>query len=188
MVEFISILVALYSISVAVINIYSIKTIESLEISKIYKNTSHLEAKEKHELEKKEKRTTNLQLWGNRMLIVVNILFIIVILWNNKLKVHCFAQGKTEIVWQQSEANSVQLGIRDKYGDLKSYKALFVVKDASGKEYKAEKDIKDSAWAYVYFPGDFKVYGNTGDYTWEGIVNGKVVASGKFRLNMINER
>ena len=93
-----------------------------------------------------------------------------------------FARGKTEVVWQQSEGVAVQLGVRDKYGALDKYKALFVVTAKNGKEYKAEKTAQSDKWGYVYFPDDFKVYGEPGDYAWKCFVDGKVVTNGRFRL------
>jgi len=109
-------------------------------------------------------------------------LIVALVLLSIAISVYCFAEEKTKVVWQQSEGVSVQLGVRDKYGSLKKYKALFVVKDKNGKEYKVEKDVENDKWGYVYFPDDFKVYGEVGDYTWKCFVDGKVVASGKFRL------
>lgn len=95
---------------------------------------------------------------------------------------YCFARGKTEVVWQQSEGVTVQLGVRDKYGALNKYKALFVVTVKNGKDYQVEKQINSGDWGYVYFPDDFKVYGEPGDYTWKCFVDGKVVTNGKFSL------
>lgn len=94
----------------------------------------------------------------------------------------CFAE---KVVWQQSEAASVQLGIRDKYGSLKSYKAVFVVKSENGTEYKVEKNVKDDAWGYAHFPDDFKVSTAPGDYSWNCLVNGKIVVNGNFKLSTV---
>ncbi|MBU4481035.1 hypothetical protein KKH59_01830 [Patescibacteria group bacterium] len=98
---------------------------------------------------------------------------------------YCFAEKKTEISWQKSEGITVQLGVRDKNGELKKYRALFIVRDKNGKEYKLEKDVRGDVWGFVYFPEDFKVYGEPGDYTWKCIVKGKVAASGQFRLTTV---
>ena len=98
--------------------------------------------------------------------------------------------SQSDAEWQYSQSISVRLGIRDKYGDLGSYKALFVVTDPDGERYKAEKDVSGKAWGDVYFPGDFiyekpgkyswKPYGRPGKYSWKCIVGERTVASGRF--------
>ena len=113
-----------------------------------------------------------------QLIVALTILFI-------GVNFYCFAEERIEAIWQQSEGVSVQLGVRDKYGYLKNYKALFIVKDENGKEYKIEKNIKGDNCGFVYFPDDFKVYGEVGDYTWKCFVKGKAVASGKFRLTTV---
>lgn len=99
-------------------------------------------------------------------------------------------RSQSDASWQYSQSISVRLSVRDKYGDLGSYKALFVVTDPDGERYKAEKDVSGKAWGDVYFPDDFsyekpgkyswKPSGRPGRYSWKGIVNGRTVASGRF--------
>ncbi len=97
------------------------------------------------------------------------------------------AQGNLphEADWQYSEGVSVQLGVRDKNGDSAKYKALFTVRAKSGRKYTCEKDVEGNQLGYVYFPEDFKVYGEPGEYTWKCFVNGNVVADGRFRLTTV---
>jgi len=116
----------------------------------------------------------------NKKQLVVACLFLFML-----ITIYCFADKRIETVWQQSEGATVHLGVRDKYGNLKEYRAIFVVRDKNGKEYKLEKDVTDDTWGYVYFPEDFKVYGEEGDYTWKCFVKGKVVVSGKFKLTTV---
>src|SRR3989338_4847246 len=78
-------------------------------------------------------------------------------------------------IWQQSEGVNVEIGIRDKFGSLKGYNALFVVVSPSGKEYRVEKKIADDNWGYAYFPADFKTTEEPGEYSWKCFVNGKEV-------------
>jgi hypothetical protein len=113
------------------------------------------------------------------LMVSLSILFMIT-------SIACFVKEKTEISWQQSEGVAVHLGVRDKFGSLKKYNALFVVKDSKGKEYKLEKGIKNDNWGYVSFPDDFDVQSGEGEYTWKCIVGGKVIVGGRFRLSTVN--
>lgn len=81
--------------------------------------------------------------------------------------------------WQQSSSHSVQLGIRDKFGDMRAYTAQFVVY-GPGKEYKLTQHVKQDSWGYVYFPQDFTAISTPGHYTWQCMVNNKIVGNGEF--------
>jgi len=96
---------------------------------------------------------------------------------------------ENDVLWQQSTAINVQLGIREKFGNLKQYEASFIVTDAKGKEFKLTKKIKSDEWQFVYFPEDFNTDGGKGIYRWKGTVNDKTVIHGKFEylhLNSVN--
>ena len=86
----------------------------------------------------------------------------------------------SDITWQSSMSVSVQIGVRDKYGELESYKARFVVTGPDGEQYKAEKDVSGDEWGFCYFPDDFETYAKPGKYSWECIVGGEVVINGHF--------
>lgn len=88
--------------------------------------------------------------------------------------------AKPKPSWQMSEGVSVQLGVRDKYGNLGEYKATFLVKDEKGGEYKTTKIVKNDEFSFVYFPEDFKVNAKPGLYHWRCIVNGEEIAKGRF--------
>lgn len=92
------------------------------------------------------------------------------------------AWGKTEPVWQLSESYCFQLGVRDKYGELGEFGALFVVKDSKGKSYRAKRTVYEDDWGYVHFPTDFPTWNYPGKYTWGCYVNGKRVVGGKFEV------
>jgi hypothetical protein len=99
-----------------------------------------------------------------------------------------YAEGFENVTWQLSESPSIQLGIRDKFGSLESYRAEFVV---SGKDigksytYRATKNVSGSEFAYVVFPRDFgENYAFPGNYNWKCVVNGKTVVSGKFKVKL----
>jgi len=98
-------------------------------------------------------------------------------------------QANNDVLWQQSTAINVQLGIREKFGNLKNYEAIFIVTDSKGKEYKLTKKIQSDEWQFVYFPEDFNTDGGKGIYRWKGVVDGKTVIHGKFEylhLNSVN--
>ncbi len=112
-----------------------------------------------------------------------------------------FAQKSSSYaaIWLQSESVSVKLGVWDKYGELKSYSALFVVTDPDGKQYKARAKGDESGWTYVSFPDEFKdergqVIGATKSYpstvifSWKCIVGDKTIARGKFEYGSIYEQ
>lgn len=83
--------------------------------------------------------------------------------------------------WQQSQDGTIELGVRDKFGELKNYDAEFIVK-GNGKKYQIIKHIKGDEFGTVYFPKDFKTTGIPGKYTWKCTVNNKEVASGDFKI------
>jgi hypothetical protein len=84
----------------------------------------------------------------------------------------------------QSTAAVIQLGVWDKGGVAKSNKATFIVTDPAGHKYKAESTEALNDWVYKSFPSEFSPYPENAsvytNYTWQCIVDGKVVAGGKF--------
>ena len=88
--------------------------------------------------------------------------------------------------WQWSEGVAVQLSVRDKYGTLGSYKATFLVVAPDGKQYEVEKDVSNDEWSDTFFPSDFGALEKPGQYKWQCVVDGDVVASGKFEFKTTN--
>lgn len=84
--------------------------------------------------------------------------------------------------WQESVSQSIQIGIRDKFGD-KLYIAEFIVTSASGKSYVKKIRVNADEFAYVTFPNDFNQYSEKGNYTWKVKVNGKIAINGKFTFS-----
>lgn len=96
------------------------------------------------------------------------------------LYVHNVYAAKSIAPWQYSEVPQIQLGVRDKFGTLGSYKAEFVVVSQKGESYKFARRVLHDEFAYGIFPQDFGGYAEPGKYTWKCVVNGKTVVSGKF--------
>ncbi|MEO6589057.1 MAG: hypothetical protein ABIP06_06995 [Pyrinomonadaceae bacterium] len=90
--------------------------------------------------------------------------------------------------WQYSVPTDISrgnltLGIRDKWGDMGSFNALFVVTAPSKKVFRARTSTTGDEWAYVNFPDDFD--GNpiaSGTYTVVFYANGVVIGRSKFRF------
>jgi hypothetical protein len=85
-------------------------------------------------------------------------------------------------LWQESTSASVTLGVRDKFADQRDTSTVtFVVRsvDAS-RTYKLTRTTTGDDFLEVRFPEDFTQDGMQGRYTWQGIVDGKVVANGDF--------
>ncbi len=113
--------------------------------------------------------------WG--CFVLLPIVFVVVV---NAQK------SVSDVTWQSSESVSVKLGVRDKYGELESYEALFVVTGPDGKQYKAEKHVSGDEWGFCYFPDDFDTYAKPGKYSWECIVGGEVVLNGDFEYMTVD--
>ncbi|MHB9106925.1 MAG: hypothetical protein ACYDCO_07710 [Armatimonadota bacterium] len=97
------------------------------------------------------------------------------------LKLHAQAP-RTEVTWQSSQSPQVQLGVRDKFGEMGGYTADFVVIGPKKAKYHEYKKVGGDDWGYIIFPRDFEVWGEPGKYTWKCLVNGKPVVEGKFRF------
>lgn len=82
-------------------------------------------------------------------------------------------------VWQQSESHSIQLGIRNKYGDIRKYQVNFIV-EGNNKKYNVIREVEGDQWSFVNFPGDFKVEGIPNKYKWYGYIGKKLIAQGAF--------
>lgn len=103
-----------------------------------------------------------------------------------------YAQSKRNRVkdasWQYSvpptlSRGSATLGIRDKYGDMGSFNALFVVTAPNKKVFRAQTTTTQDEWAYVNFPADFD--GNpitNGTYTVVFYADGVVIGRSKFKF------
>lgn len=102
------------------------------------------------------------------------------------------AQAQT---WMVSTDAYIKLGVMDKYGQLGTYTAKFVVTSDTGKQYILVKEVeKGQNGVDVMYPADptngdyFKTDANEaarttpGRYTWECQVAGKKVVSGRFEF------
>jgi hypothetical protein len=88
--------------------------------------------------------------------------------------------------WQQSIMPAVELGVRDKWGALGSYTAVFVVTTPDGLEFKASREVKGDEWGLVYFPANFGIEAKPGHYKWQCNVNKKTALTGSFDYKSIN--
>jgi hypothetical protein len=91
------------------------------------------------------------------------------------------------VSWQtsvnDSERGVVILGIRDKWGTLGSFTALYVVTAPSKKKFRARTTTTQDDWAYISFPDDFD--GNplaSGTYTVVFYANGVIIGRDKFKF------
>jgi hypothetical protein len=84
--------------------------------------------------------------------------------------------------WQESVTQSIEIGIRDKWGDSR-YVAEFIVTSASGKSFVKKIQVDADEFATVIFPKDFNQYGTKGKYTWKVKVNGEIAIKGKFTFS-----
>lgn len=88
---------------------------------------------------------------------------------------------KEPVSWQVSEDALVRMGVRDKYGALGAYDAVFVVTDPAHKTVQKKVHVSGSDWKYVIFPDDFAgAFENDGKYTWVCRVHDRVVVRGGF--------
>jgi len=107
---------------------------------------------------------------------------------------NAFGQNKSKEVknatWQTSvseivNVNNPTIGIRDKWGSLESYDALFVVTGPNKKIYKARAKGTGDEFTYVNFPSDFdKKTSLQGIYKVVFYVNGFVIGRDKFKFQL----
>ncbi len=91
------------------------------------------------------------------------------------------AQRRVNPSWQGSVSPCVRLGVRDKFGELGSYTAVFAVTAPDGRVYNATKNVKGNDFGYVLFPEDFGAsWSRPGAYSYSCKVNGSVSYQGKF--------
>jgi hypothetical protein len=86
----------------------------------------------------------------------------------------------------QSQAAIIKLGVWEKFGTPRNYTATFLVTGPNGKEYNASKRVRDDdSWVYTEFPEEFHggipSYSTLGNYDWKCVVDGRVVAHGRFQ-------
>ncbi|HEY3352748.1 MAG TPA: hypothetical protein VGQ83_05840 [Polyangia bacterium] len=95
------------------------------------------------------------------------------------------ARNVDTVSWQKSVAVSIELGVRDKEGQLGSYEARFVAEGPKKTLREATTRVQGDAWGSVTFPKDFKPEGYLpdGKYTWKCVVKGKVVTKGHFAFS-----
>jgi hypothetical protein len=92
------------------------------------------------------------------------------------------ATNVDRVDWQQSKSTSIVLGVRDKYGELGSYVAVYVVTGPDKKKYRLRKQVYGTDWGYVTFPDDFGEMPSVGGmYSVDCLVDGKVVTKDAFR-------
>lgn len=82
--------------------------------------------------------------------------------------------------FQSSQALGVELGIRDKNGELGKYDVTFVVTAPDKKQYKKTISVEGDAFGTVRFPNDFDAYTIPGKYSWQAVVKNKVAVRGEF--------
>jgi len=79
--------------------------------------------------------------------------------------------------------SNAQLGIRDKYGDTRSFKAAFVVTGPGKKVFRARAAGTGDEWAYINFPDDFDgTPTKRGTFTVVFYANGVVVGRSTFKF------
>jgi len=118
-----------------------------------------------------------------RKLVIATIVLLLSVVSVCLLMMKLHAQEPTsEVTWQQLESAQIQLGVRDKYGELDGYTADFVVIGPNKQKYHVYKKVEGDDFAVVYYPEDFQGSSQSGKYTWKCLVNGKPVIEGKFRF------
>lgn len=76
------------------------------------------------------------------------------------------------------------LGIRDKFGTLGSYDAVFIVTTPDNERVSKSIHTSESRSADLVFPDDFNTrWGRLGTYRWSAQVNGREVLYGSFQLD-----
>lgn len=114
---------------------------------------------------------------------LVIVLSMLLVIWHKASA----RPDESGLTWQTLSASSIHLGIRDKYGALGNYKALFIIKDSKGNKIQKLISVNGDDEGTVCYSmntdGDFTFPANwafTGNYSWVCVVNNKVVSGGKF--------
>ena len=90
-----------------------------------------------------------------------------------------------EPVWQSSMEPAVRLSVRDKYGRLGKYTAVWIVRGPTGSQYRAEVTVKQDDLKDVHFPADFRGHASPGRYSWKCFVAGREVLNGSFEFKTV---
>jgi len=85
-------------------------------------------------------------------------------------------------IWQSSQAPIAKLGVRDKFGSLGKYTAVWIVSAPDGSQYETKTTVEGDDWGYVYFPNDFPALQQSGRYSWRCVVDGHEVVHGSFEF------
>jgi hypothetical protein len=86
--------------------------------------------------------------------------------------------------WQYSletKTDLVKLVIRDKAGEVGTYKTLFTVTAPDQKQYSAGTNGAGALESAVFFPNDFGAEWRKGVYTWTCTIGGKMIVHGSFQ-------
>lgn len=99
---------------------------------------------------------------------------------------NALGQSVKDATWQtsvnDSERGVVTLGVRDKWGTMRSFTAKFVA-TIGRKTYRGQMSTTQDEWAYIDFPGGFP--GSTpkaGTYKVVFYVNGVIIGRDRFRF------
>ena len=96
--------------------------------------------------------------------------------------------GRQRPEWQFSETPSIVLAVRDKYAQLGSYSATFVVTTPAGLKFYKTIKVSGDDFGDVKYPDDFiprsarGAANVTGEFIWECVVNGEIATRGRFVL------
>ena len=117
-------------------------------------------------------------------LIILIVAFILFSILLSYLRPDFVEASEIEPTWIYSESTKVMLCVSDQWGELEHYKAIFLVMDSVGEFVYITVETYEDTYVCVEFPDDFPTLGGwEGEYTWQCIVNGELVAEGKFRLS-----
>ncbi|MEM7103300.1 MAG: hypothetical protein AAF502_09235 [Bacteroidota bacterium] len=94
--------------------------------------------------------------------------------------------------WQTAVTDGTKLGVRDKYGELESYEATFVVWIMDKVKFTANPiNVEGDAWGEVYWPFDFEDGAGQkletfppGYFKVEISVKGEIVARTDFKMTL----
>ena len=117
----------------------------------------------------------------------IQVLFLILLLLMTGFIAVPYAKGGTAMTagpdsrvergfWQydvETKPDLVKLVIRDKAGEVGTYKALFTVTAPDKKQYSSEKNGSAALESAVLFPNDFGAEWTKGVYTWTCTIGGK---------------
>jgi len=85
-------------------------------------------------------------------------------------------------IWQLSQEPVAKLEVRDKYGSLGKYTAVWIVSAPDGRQFQAKKTVERDDFGYVYFPDDFSALSEPARYSWKCFVEGHEVVHGSFEF------